>query len=72
MTSKLNSFFRAIFNPAVIQAIQSNEGLSDLVNQTLESSGFSPVNFAKLTAQPMVEQPEQMSQMMNINQPIGA
>src|SRR3990167_10337861 len=45
VTSKLNSVFRSLLTPGVIQAVQQNKGLSDLLNQIFENSGFSPVNF---------------------------
>ena len=65
VTSKLNSIFRALLTPGVIQQVQQNEGLQDLLNQTFESSGFSPVNFGSFT-QPMqgaVASPMQQEQM---------
>lgn len=61
VTSKLNSVFRTLFTPGAIQAVQQNKGLSDLLNQILETSGFSPVNFGSFnptqTGQPMASQP---------------
>ena len=50
--SKLNSVFRTLFTPGVIQSVQQNEGLSGLLNNILEASGMSPVNFGTFT-QPM-------------------
>ena len=49
--SKLNSVFRTLFVPGAIQAVQQNTGLSDLLNNILESSGMSPVNFGTFTGQ---------------------
>lgn len=49
VVSKLNSVFRTLFTPGAIQAIQQNKGLSELLNNILEASGFSPVNFANVT-----------------------
>ena len=54
VTSKLNSVFRTLLTPGVIQAVQQNKGLSDLLNQIFENSGFSPVNFGSFTGQPML------------------
>ena len=53
VTSKLNSVFRTLLTPGVIQAVQQSEGLSDLLNQIFESVGFSPVNFGTITGQQM-------------------
>ena len=50
VVSKLNSVFRTLFTPGAIQAVQQNKGLSDLLNNILESGGLSPVNFASFTA----------------------
>lgn len=44
--AKLNSVFRAVFNPAGIQVLQSNPQAGELLNQILEKSGLSPINFA--------------------------
>lgn len=57
MVSKLNSVFRVLFTPGAIQAVQSNKGLSDLLNQILEASNLSPVNFAGMLGQPQEEEP---------------
>lgn len=57
VVSKLNSVFRTLFTPGAIQAIQQNKGLSQLLNNILETSGFSPVNFGSITnamTQPMM------------------
>ena len=64
VVSKLNSVFRTLFTPGAIQAIQQNEGLSELLNNILESGGMSPVNFSSFT-QPMTEPTSQP----NISQP---
>jgi hypothetical protein len=61
VTSKLNSVFRTLLTPGVIQAVQQSEGLSDLLNQIFESVGFSPVNFGSITGQQM-QQPMQPQQ----------
>ena len=53
VTSKLNSVFRTLLTPGVIQQVQQSEGLSDLLNQIFESVGFSPVNFGTITGQQM-------------------
>ena len=53
VTSKLNSVFRTLLTPGVIQQVQQSEGLSDLLNQVFESVGFSPVNFGTITGQQM-------------------
>jgi hypothetical protein len=47
--SKLNSIFRALFTPQGVAMIQSNQGLADLLNEILEISGISPVDFAGIT-----------------------
>lgn len=50
LVNKLNSVFRAVFaNPAMLQ----NEGMAELFNNILESSGLSPINFAKFISQPV-------------------
>ncbi len=48
--SKLNNVFRTLFTPGAIEAIQQNDGLAQILNDILEYSGFSPVNFGKVTA----------------------
>ena len=53
VTSKLNSVFRTLLTPGVVQQVQQSEGLSDLLNQVFESVGFSPVNFGTITGQQM-------------------
>ena len=55
MVSKLNSVFRTLFTPGAVQALQQNEQLADLLNQILEASNLSPINFAlgKSVASPM-------------------
>jgi hypothetical protein len=50
MVTKLNNVFRTLFTPGAIEAIQQNEGLAQILNDILEYSGFSPVNFGKVTA----------------------
>jgi hypothetical protein len=53
MVSKLNGVFRTLFaNP---QIIAQNEGLGELLNQILEYSGFSPINFSKFTSPPALQ-----------------
>jgi hypothetical protein len=47
--SKLNNIFRAVFTPQGVQMLQSNQGLAELFNDILESSGLSPINYASLT-----------------------
>ena len=63
--SKLNSVFRTLFVPGAIQAVQQNKGLSDLLNDILESSGMSPVNFGTFTGEPMV-QPQLQQQLQPV------
>lgn len=53
VVSKLNSVFRTLFTPGAIQAVQQNEGLAQLLNDILENSGLSPVNFGQAMAQPV-------------------
>lgn len=43
--SKLNSFFRILFTPGALQAIQQNDELSKLLNEILEGSGMSPIKY---------------------------
>lgn len=72
VTSKLNSVFRTLFMPGVIQQVQQNEGLADLLNQIFENSGFSPVNFGTFTqpleavASPMQPQMQPQEQLAPI------
>ena len=47
--AKLNNIFRAVFTPQGVQMLQSNQGLAELFNDILESSGLSPINYASLT-----------------------
>lgn len=65
VVSKLNSVFRTLFTPGAIQAIQQNKGLSELLNNILETSGFSPVNFADMTGtmSGMMQSPMQPNQL---------
>lgn len=52
MVNKLNSIFRAVFaNPAMLQ----NEGVAELFNNILESSGISPIKFSTSVQQQNVE-----------------
>lgn len=62
MVGKLNNVFRTLFTPGAIQAIQQNKGLAQLLNDILETSGLSPVNFGSVTAQ-QTQQPQQPQQM---------
>ena len=48
--SKLNSIFRAVFTPQGVQMLQQNTGLGELLNEILEKSGLSPVNFTSFTS----------------------
>lgn len=68
MVSKLNAVFRTLFTPGAIQAVQQNQGLSDLLNNILETAGLSPVNFGSFTAQPM--QPAEQGQPMQPQLPV--
>ena len=63
--SKLNSFFRILFTPGAVQAIQQNPELNGLLNEILEGSGMSPIKYgvSKQGGQPVPspmqgEQPE--------------
>src|SRR3990167_3523836 len=60
--SKLNSIFRAVFTPQGVQMLQQSPELGGLLNQILEQSGLSPVNFANLTRvqtqQPQLQAPQ--------------
>jgi len=49
---KLNSIFRVLFTPDGVAMIQSNNGLAELLNDILEQSNLSPVNFASITKPP--------------------
>lgn len=42
---KLNSFFKILFTPGAIQAIQQSEELSGLLNEILEGSNLSPIRY---------------------------
>lgn len=57
---KLNSIFRTLFTPGAIEAIQQNEGLSDLLNQIFETAGLSPINFAKFNTGTPLQAPQQL------------
>lgn len=43
--SKLNSFFRILFTPGALQAIQGSEELTGLLNEVLEGSNMSPIKY---------------------------
>lgn len=61
VVSKLNAIFRGIFaNPAILQM----KGMSDLFNQILENSGFSPIDFSSLTKAPEQQQGGQPSEQL--------
>ena len=68
--SKLNAIFRTVFTPAGIQVLQTSPVAGELLNQILESSGLSPINFAGIVqsqpagqpvVSPMQPQPEMMT-----------
>lgn len=59
--SKLNSVFRTLFTPGAIQVVQQNQGVADLLNEILESSGLSPVNFSSITGAAAAAPPQQMA-----------
>ena len=63
MVQKLNSVFRTLFTPGAVQMLQSNKGLASLLNNILETSGLSPVNFGSITAQPAPQGQPQLSPM---------
>lgn len=46
--SKLNSIFRVVFSPGGVQMLQQ-PGVGELLNEILEQSGLSPVNFTQFT-----------------------
>lgn len=71
VVSKLNAVFRTLFTPGAIQAIQANKGLSDLLNNILETGGLSPVNFASFTQPQMSPMQPQMSPIQQ-EQPLVA
>lgn len=66
MISKLNSVFRTLFTPGVIQTIQQNQGLASLLNEILEKSGLSPINFAKITTATPIN--TQLPELQAVNQ----
>jgi len=66
--SKLNAIFRTVFTPAGIQVLQTSPAAGELLNQILEGSGLSPINFAGIVqgqpaGQPVVSpmQPKELS-----------
>lgn len=72
MLNKLNSVFRTLFTPGVIQTIQQNEGLAKILNAILESAGLSPITFTgQLTNAPQQpQQPQLPQQIPQTPQPI--
>lgn len=43
--NKLNSFFRILFTPGALQAIQQSDELKKLLSEILEGSGLSPITY---------------------------
>lgn len=60
--SKLNSFFRILFTPGAIQAIQQSPELSKLLNEILEGSDLSPLRYGM--SPPTGSMPSVLSQSM--------
>jgi len=67
---KLNSIFRVLFTPDGVAMIQSNNGLAELLNDILEQSGLSPVNFASITKPPQEQPVKSPLQALPTNQPV--
>lgn len=44
--SKLNAIFRTVFTPVGIQTLKTEPAAGELLNEILEKSGLSPVNFS--------------------------
>ena len=57
--TKLNAIFRTVFTPAGIQVLQTEPGAGKILNQILEATGLSPVNFTGIVS-PMQPRPTQM------------
>lgn len=67
--AKLNSVFRAIFNPAGMQALQADPAAQKLLNEILEKSGLNPINFA---GQPVKPAPVQETSVVPEEVPVNA
>lgn len=68
VVNKLNAIFRTVFaNPAVLQS----PGMSELFNNILESSGFSPIDFTSLS-QPSPQQGQPQGQPSQIQSQVPA
>ena len=48
--TKLNAIFRSVFTPAGIQVLQTEPAAGKILNQILEASGLSPVNFSGIVS----------------------
>lgn len=59
MVSKLNSVFRTLFTPGAIQSLQQSPELAKLLNQILDASGMSPINFSSAAPVAPVQPPMQ-------------
>jgi hypothetical protein len=62
--SKLNAFFRILFTPGAIQAIQASPELSGLLNEILEGSNMSPLKYG-------MSPPTGTPSPMSMGQPMG-
>jgi len=61
VVNKLGNVFRTLFTPGAIQAIQASPELANLLNQMLEKSNMSPINFGKgkvFNIQQQIQQPQ--------------
>ena len=63
MVQKLNSVFRTLFTPGAIQALQSSPELGKLLNEILEFSGMSPVDFGATKPQQVLSPIQQGNQV---------
>lgn len=64
--SKLNAVFRAVFSPAGMQVLQASPAAGELLNQILEKSGLSPINFASSINMPTPVQSAQAPQELPV------
>jgi len=61
--SKLNSVFRTLFTPGAVQVLQQNPEMGRLLNEILELSGLSPVQYGRFKGQ---EQPDPTNPPINL------
>lgn len=73
--AKMNSLWRAVFTPVGLQTLKTEPAASELLNQILEKSGFSPIDFNKVGASygntgspPMQSMPSPVSMNPQMNQ----